>query len=38
MNGEKINNEPNKAMETIPVNVTVPADAGPAPFTSMSHL
>jgi hypothetical protein len=31
-------NEPNKALEPIPVNVTVPADAGTAPFTSMAHL
>ena len=30
--------EPNKAMEPIPVNVTIPADAGLAPFTSMAHL
>ncbi len=30
--------EPNKAMETIPVNVTIPASAGFAPFTSMAHL
>ena len=32
-------NEPNKAMEPTPVNVTIPADAGLAPpFTSMAHL
>ena len=30
--------EPNHAMEPTPVNVTVPADAGPAPFTSAAHL
>ena len=30
--------EPNKAMEPIPVNVTIPAYAGLAPFTSMAHL
>jgi hypothetical protein len=30
--------EPNNAMEPIPVNVTVPADAGTVPFTSMAHL
>ena len=30
--------KPNNAMEPIPVNVTVPADAGTAPFTSMAHL
>jgi hypothetical protein len=34
----KKQNEPNKAMETTPVNVTIPADAGLAPFTSVSHL
>jgi hypothetical protein len=31
-------NEPNKALEPIPVNVTIPAEAGLAPFTSMAHL
>ena len=31
-------NEPNKAMETIPVAVTPPASAGAAPSTFMSHL
>ena len=31
-------NEPNKAMEPIPINVTVPADAGTAPFTSMAQF
>jgi hypothetical protein len=30
--------KPNKALEPIPVNVTVPADAGTAPFTFMAHL
>ena len=30
--------EPNNAMEPIPVSVTVPASAGPAPLTSMAHL
>ena len=35
---ERMKNEPNKAMETIPVAVTVPAFAGPAPSTFMSHL
>ena len=30
--------EPNKAMEPTPVNVTSPADAGLAPFTSVAHL
>ena len=34
----EIKTEPNKAMEPIPVNVTAPADAGTAPFTSMAHL
>ncbi len=29
---------PNNAMEPTPVNVTVPANAGPAPFTSAAHL
>ena len=32
------NQSPNKAMEPTPVNVTVPANAGPAPFTSAAHL
>ena len=31
-------NEPNKAMEPTPVDVTVPADAGTAPSTSVAHL
>jgi len=31
-------NEPNKAMETTPVAVTIPAYAGIAPPTSVSHL
>lgn len=31
-------NEPNKAMEPTPVNVTIPANAGLAPFTSVAHL
>jgi hypothetical protein len=35
---EKRKTEPNKAMETTPVNVTMPAIAGLAPFTSVSHL
>ena len=30
--------EPNNAMEPTPVNVTVPAGAGTAPFTSVAHL
>ena len=30
--------EPNNAMVPTPVNVTVPANAGPAPFTSVAHL
>ena len=30
--------EPNNAMEPTPVNVTSPASAGLAPFTSMAHL
>ena len=30
--------EANKAMEPTTVNVTVPANAGPAPFTSVAHL
>jgi len=34
----KKKNQPNKAMETTPANVTIPADAGLAPFTSVSHL
>ena len=29
---------PNKAMEPTPVNVTIPANAGLAPFTSVAHL
>jgi hypothetical protein len=33
-----IKTEPNKAMETTPVNVTARADARTAPFTSVSHL
>jgi hypothetical protein len=33
-----ITRSPNKAMEPTPVNVTVPAYAGPAPFTSVAHL
>jgi threonine/homoserine/homoserine lactone efflux protein len=32
------NTGPNKAMEPTPVNVTIPADAGLAPFTSAAHL
>jgi hypothetical protein len=39
--GQKINRmktEPNNAMEPTPVNVTIPADAGLAPFTSVAHL
>ena len=35
---EKLENEPNNAMEPTPVNVTVPADAGTAPLTSVAHL
>ena len=31
-------NEPNNAMEPTPVNVTVPANAGPGPFTCVAHL
>ena len=31
-------NEPNKAMEPTPVNVTIPAEAGLAPFTFVAHL
>jgi hypothetical protein len=34
----KKKNKPNKAMVPTPVNVTVPAYAGPAPFTSVAHL
>lgn len=34
----KIETKPNKAMEPIPVNVTIPADAGLAPLTYMAHL
>jgi len=34
----KKENEPNKAMEPTPVNVTDPANAGSAPFTSVAHL
>jgi hypothetical protein len=30
--------EPNKALEPIPVNVTIPATQEVAPFTSMAHL
>jgi hypothetical protein len=30
--------EPNNAMEPTPVNVTIPAGAGLAPFTSVAHL
>lgn len=30
--------EPNKAVEPTPVNVTFPAYAGTAPFTSAAHL
>ena len=30
--------EPNNAMEPTPVNVTIPANAGLAPFTSAAHL
>jgi hypothetical protein len=33
-----ITRSPNKAMVPTPVNVTVPAYAGPAPFTSVAHL
>jgi hypothetical protein len=33
-----IKQSPNKAMVPTPVNVTVPAYAGPAPFTSAAHL
>jgi hypothetical protein len=33
-----ITRSPNKAVEPTPVNVTVPAYAGPAPFTSVAHL
>jgi hypothetical protein len=33
-----LKNEPNHALEPTPVNVTVPADAGTAPFTFMAHL
>ena len=33
-----ITRSPNKAMVPTPVNVTVPAYAGPAPFTSAAHL
>ncbi len=29
---------PNNAVEPTPVNVTIPADAGLAPFTSVAHL
>jgi hypothetical protein len=36
--GIRKKNEPNKAMVPTPVNVTVPANAGPAPFTSVAHL
>ncbi len=32
------NGVPNNAMEQTPVNVTVPAGAGTAPFTSVAHL
>jgi hypothetical protein len=32
------NRSPNKAMEPTPVNVTFPASAGNAPFTSAAHL
>ena len=35
---EIMKNEPNKAMEPTPVNVTDPAYAGSAPFTSVAHL
>ena len=36
---QKLNKtEPNKAMEPTPVNVTFPACAGTAPFTSVAHL
>jgi hypothetical protein len=35
---EEEKNEPNKAVKPTPVNVTVPASAGPAPFTSAAHL
>ena len=31
-------NEPNKAMETTPVDVTIPAAQEAAPSTSVSHL
>jgi hypothetical protein len=31
-------NEPNKAMETTPVDVTIPASQEVAPSTSVSHL
>jgi hypothetical protein len=34
----EMKSEPNNAMEPTPVNVTVPANAGPAPFTSAAHL
>jgi hypothetical protein len=33
-----ITRSPNKAMVPTPVNVTIPADAGIAPFTSVAHL
>ena len=33
-----ITRSPNKAMVPTPVNVTIPAYAGPAPFTSVAHL
>ena len=35
---QKPNQSPNQAMEPTPVNVTVPASAGTAPFTSVAHL
>jgi hypothetical protein len=31
-------NEPNKAMEPTPVNVTIPASQEVAPFTFVAHL
>ena len=33
-----IKRSPNNAMEPTPVNVTIPANAGLAPFTSVAHL
>jgi hypothetical protein len=34
----EMKNEPNKAMEPIPVSVTIPAAQEVAPLTSMAHL